>query len=849
MIGDASRDAFEERLRSLLVQYVSQQIPAANNDVTQPPGGADLAYLLSVASRLALSKTADDRRAAYDAATLALELVPDIPEPARVAVEAILSRLGNFPARGLAERRNKQGRGNGERRPIQLALEALAREADNTVAVRDRDVLLTDFQRRLFEALDRHNSVSISAPTSAGKSFLLSLDVVRQQSRQSKGAIVFVVPTRALIRQVMRDVLEQLRSFGMPDVSVMCVPEALPDGATQDGVVYVLTQERLTTLLATHGGSVPISLLIVDEAQELGDGGRGIVLQSAVESTLRLHPDVRVLFACPLRSNPGFVLQVFSRHEQGEFFVERLAPVSQNVILIEPVKQKPQLAQMRLWRRGELVPVAVIDLPFSLRQSPRPLLAAFSVFVTKPGDTTIVYVNGPRDAEVVASEIAAQIDPVEGSDSRIDDLIQFLRDNLHPSYPLIEVLRRRVAFHYGYMPEIVRVAVEDLLRAGVIRFVCCTSTLLQGVNLPAKNVVILRPTRGRGRPLDKGGFWNLAGRAGRLTREFRGNVWCVRPGEWDEDPFDGDQLVEITAAFREELVHNGNAVAEAAADEDRPAEQESTREADQVFAKVFADFALESRALADSDLCGDKNRESCERIDAACADLAGKITVPPQLFGQHYAASPYRIEELAGYFRRVDTPDDFLPQHPLQPRGLQRVQHIFGILEETFFKTGNRSYVYHGALAWWWMTGTPLRALISSHLQHNNVPDEPRRVSAAIRELLEDVENVLRYRYVKYLRLYQDVLLVYYAEVGRDDLAGRVSPLHLFIEYGACDEALIHLIGLGMSRSAAIAFADAVRLSRSATWLECRQIVEAANLDALGLPVLVVREIEAIRRR
>ena len=65
----------------------------------------------------------------------------------------------------------------------------------------------------------------------------------------------------------------------------------------------------------------------------------------------------------------------------------------------------------------------------------------------------------------------------------------------------------------------------------------CTSTLLEGVNLPAKNIFILNNAIGLSKFSDID-FWNLAGRAGRLSKELSGNIICVRASNkknrWDQ---------------------------------------------------------------------------------------------------------------------------------------------------------------------------------------------------------------------------------------------------------------------------------------------------------------------------
>src|SRR5699024_5356132 len=112
----------------------------------------------------------------------------------------------------------------------------------------------------------------------------------------------------------------------------------------------------------------------------------------------------------------------------------------------------------------------------------------------------------------------------EIDDQRISDLQELIRKSVHSSYLLAEVISRGVAFHYGNMPQPVRQGVEELYRAGLIRFLVCTSTLLEGVNLPCTNIWIMNPRRGQGNPMTPFDFWNLAGRAGRWGAEFAGNI-------------------------------------------------------------------------------------------------------------------------------------------------------------------------------------------------------------------------------------------------------------------------------------------------------------------------------------
>lgn len=51
----------------------------------------------------------------------------------------------------------------------------------------------------------------------------------------------------------------------------------------------------------------------------------------------------------------------------------------------------------------------------------------------------------------------------------------------------------------------------------------CTSTLIEGVNTSAKNVILFDKDKG-GQPIDFFDYKNIAGRSGRMRKHYIGNV-------------------------------------------------------------------------------------------------------------------------------------------------------------------------------------------------------------------------------------------------------------------------------------------------------------------------------------
>src|SRR5690606_6658075 len=93
------------------------------------------------------------------------------------------------------------------------------------------------------------------------------------------------------------------------------------------------------------------------------------------------------------------------------------------------------------------------------------------------------------------------------------------------------------------------------------------------VNLPVRHIIVENPRRGP-KTMSRADFLNLAGRAGRLLKEFHGNIWCLRPGEWNPVEggelacFEGERLQELSSAFEAVLQDGGSIVQRAVSSAD-----------------------------------------------------------------------------------------------------------------------------------------------------------------------------------------------------------------------------------------------------------------------------------------
>lgn len=156
------------------------------------------------------------------------------------------------------------------------------------------------------------------------------------------------------------------------------------------------------------------------------------------------------------------------------------------------------------------------------------------------------------------SDIARKIAmSMNGQNKNIEkELIDYYRKTIRYNYSLCETLEKGVAYHHGKLPMHVRRAFEKAISEKKIMNVVCTTTLLQGVNLPAQNVFVRNPhlyisKKNGTTELTNYEMANLRGRAGRLLKDYIGRTYVM-----DEDEFadtDGYEQMELFEDVTKEL--------------------------------------------------------------------------------------------------------------------------------------------------------------------------------------------------------------------------------------------------------------------------------------------------------
>ncbi|QIZ99425.1 DEAD/DEAH box helicase [Leifsonia sp. PS1209] len=790
----------------------------------------DWGFALLAAS--ALTSTSSERAQAAVLRVVIACLLSETAEPEhKSAATVLLERVGNHMTVDLAERRKLVPADAWSAASTSLKLEVVRSRIAYSIRLADREILpVNPFQDRLWSELDHSDWLSVSAPTSAGKSRIVRERFVDFARERDSFTLIYLVPTRALIEEVSRD----FRRESPPGTGVFTLPWD-PEFDKTNKRILVLTQERLHLIQELHA-PLHMNVMFVDEAQSLGGNDRGVLLQRSIERAARENPDLKLVFASPLSSNPGILVEQAPAGVRVASFTSETVTVNQNLIRVEGVRRKPDRRAVKLVSEGVASEVGEIVLP--QRATTVPLKLALVAFALA-GDTSgnVVYVNGADDAEKVSKALFEQL-PLPDHDDDIQNLRDLVQTAVHPKYLLADVLEKRVAFHYGNMPLVIRTEIERLFADGKIKYLVCTSTLLEGVNLPCRSIFMRNPQKGRGRPLSEADFWNLAGRAGRWGKEFQGNVVCIDT----DDPELWENLPATRKRFPlSKAVDNGLDDPSGLLDFVRSPRVVSDARSESIFSFLCErrSQSLDIQPLLDRITLESERHEMSTAIDRALE----AATFPLEMITRHNGISPSYMERLLESFRAADTePSELELPLPEEHDSKARFQEVLVLLGATMTNVFGTPQGAEDRRKWQianlivnWMRGMPLARLIDQRI-NSNIP-----IARAIRDVMSDIETIARFQAPKYLSCYTDLLGVYASERGIHTPVGK-TDYAMLLELGVSRASEVVLMSLGLSRTATVALGayvtrDSWSAQEAITWLA------AQNIESFDIPVLIQREI------
>ncbi|RRK09186.1 helicase, partial [Lactiplantibacillus garii] len=367
----------------------------------------------------------------------------------------------------------------------------------------------------IFKSLS-NELTSFSAPTSMGKTFLIEKYIELQVKEGVVGNFAITVPSKALITEVKVQLIKDLGAkLGEKQYRVISHPEEYRVDY-EGSYICVMTPERLLALLTQYSEARLIHLFI-DESQKVTEASsRSVFYYEIFDRVSAWENRPKVTFASPSIPNPGIFKKLVQTAASNDGLRIVESPVTQVEIIFDRYANKAEVYDDL---NQNTIPIGKLKETLSVPDIIRKMIS-----ILGNSNCNLVYygskVNAISDAVVVSRSME------ESNDPRLIELADYISRKIHPKYILVKLVRKGIAFHTGELPVDVRIRIEEACRQGILKLVFCTSTLLEGVNLPADNIFVTTLQNGK-RTLSQLDFLNLIGRVGRLGHSMLGNIFLI----------------------------------------------------------------------------------------------------------------------------------------------------------------------------------------------------------------------------------------------------------------------------------------------------------------------------------
>ncbi|KAK1224941.1 ATP-dependent RNA helicase mtr4, partial [Marasmius sp. AFHP31] len=405
---------------------------------------------------------------------------------------------------------------------------------------------LDPFQKVSVSAIQRNESVLVSAHTSAGKTVVAEYAIAQCLAKRQR--VIYTSPIKALSNQKYREMLAEFGDVGLMTGDVTINPSA---------TCLVMTTEVLRSMLY-RGSEImrEVAWVVFDEIHYMRDKERGVVWE---ETIILLPHTVRYVFLsatipnamqfaewiCKSHEQPCHVVYTNYRptplqhylfpkggegiylvvNEEGEFregsFSKAMAEVQERMGG-DPARPQGGKTQKGHTKKG------------GEKEGPSDISRIVKMIMVKNFNPVIVFSFSRRECKANAKAMSKFEYNSKDEQALVSNIFNNAIEILAPDdrqlpqiLSLLPLLKRGIGVHHSGLLPTLKEVIEILFQEGLIKVLFATETFSIGLNMPAKTVVFTDTRKFDGqeqRNLSSGEYIQMSGRAGRRGLDDRGLV-------------------------------------------------------------------------------------------------------------------------------------------------------------------------------------------------------------------------------------------------------------------------------------------------------------------------------------
>lgn len=164
-------------------------------------------------------------------------------------------------------------------------------------------------------------------------------------------------------------------------------------------------------------------------------------------------------------------------------------------------------------------------------------IANIILALSSPTENTIIYCNRKSDTESYARQLLNNQELISIFQERCSAVdapvyeifLEHLQNTFGDDWIVLKALKGRIGIHHSLVPKYIQKEIISLFNCGALICLFSTTTITEGVNTSAKNIIITSGKKGT-KNLRQFDAKNIAGRAGRFQQHYSGRVIDLNNG-------------------------------------------------------------------------------------------------------------------------------------------------------------------------------------------------------------------------------------------------------------------------------------------------------------------------------
>lgn len=342
------------------------------------------------------------------------------------------------------------------------------------------DIYLHLEQKKMLKYLFSEKNLILSAPTSFGKSLLIEEIIASKKYKN----IIIIQPTLALLDETRRKLKKYKTNYKI-------IVNTTQTPSSTKGNLFLLTAERVVEYEFFNN----IDFLIIDEFYKFSNkrnDSRTDILNNAFIKIINTF-------------NPKFYMLGPNIDGISNGFAEKY-----NAIFYKT--------------NYSLVECNIIDMSKNIENKKNKELVLFDLLYSLHNEQTIIYCSSPEKVRELARNFYYYLNEKKYTKKTNLPIIEWINKKITPDWILSKELEFGIGIHSAAIYKHMSNSIINYFNEGKLNYIFCTSTIIEGVNTSAKNVIIYDNKRGRN-TLDYFDYSNIKGRSGRLMQHYVGTLY------------------------------------------------------------------------------------------------------------------------------------------------------------------------------------------------------------------------------------------------------------------------------------------------------------------------------------